>query len=239
MIDIKMMIQQIFSESDCTLNEKQVEQFQLYNDLLLEWNEKINLTGITEPREVIIKHFLDSILINHHIKIDSGQKLIDVGTGAGFPGFPLKIMEPGLKLTLLDSLNKRINYLKEVGNAIGANDVMYVHGRAEDIGNQIVHREQYDFAVARAVANLSILLELCIPFVKVGGYFIAYKGRDIEYEVISSKSALKELGAVIDKILKVNLPMNEGERHFIIIKKVRATPKKYPRKAGTPSKDPL
>lgn len=233
------ILKEVFSQRGFDLTELQVKQFSSYKDLLIEWNEKINLTGITEPRDVAIKHFLDSVLLLDRFELISNSSVIDVGTGAGFPGFPLKIMKPDLNVTMLDSLNKRINYLKEVGNAINTDGISYVHGRAEDIGQDHQHREKYDYAVARAVANLSVLCELCMPFVKVGGYFIAYKGRDVDSEIQGSKKALRELGGEIYSVEEISLPLEEGERHFIIIKKTRPTPSKYPRKAGTPAKKPL
>ncbi|MDF2548638.1 MAG: rRNA methyltransferase [Anaerosolibacter sp.] len=222
-----------------TLSEKQTEQLIKYKDLLLEWNEKMNLTAITDEKEVMIKHFLDALSCATVKQIKEDAKIIDVGTGAGFPGIPLKIYFPKLSLTLLDSLNKRINFLKTVCEDIEVKDVQFVHGRAEDVGANKQHREKYDIAVARAVAELNVLSEYCLPFVRVGGYFICQKGPSIHEEIERGKKAIEILGGRIVDRKDISLPFSEITHNIVIIEKVRNTPTKFPRKAGTPSKNPL
>lgn len=225
------------------LTEEQINQFTIYMELLKEWNQKINLTAIEDDMEIIIKHFVDSMSILPYVK-DERKKLIDVGTGAGFPGIPLKIANPKLEVTLLDSLDKRIKFLNEVINETNISghenisEIRAVHGRAEDFGVNPQYREKFDFAVARAVANLPVLLEYCLPFVKINGYFIAMKGSNTE-EFENSAKALDSLGGKIEKIEKLELPTTNMERNVVIIRKFRQTPTKYPRKAGKPSKEPL
>lgn len=220
------------------IDDKQAEQFLLYKDLLKEWNEKINLTAITEDREIILKHFADclTILTKRDLK---GKTVIDVGTGAGFPGLPLKIAQKGIKLTLLDSLNKRINFLKEVCDKLALEEVDCVHSRAEDGGINPLYREKFDVCVSRAVANLAVLCEYCLPFVKVGGEFIALKGPDAENELMNAKKAISLLGGEVVGIEEVEVPETDLRHNMVIIKKVSATPKRYPRKAGKISKNPL
>lgn len=225
---------------DIELSEQQIDQFYQYYELLIQWNSMINLTAITEMKEVITKHFVDSLSIVK-VKEDLNQKgyhLIDVGTGAGFPGIPLKIVYPDLKVTLLDSLNKRVKFLEDVINKLNLYDIQAIHGRAEDIGKNNVSRETFDICVSRAVANLSTLSEYCIPFVKVGGCFISYKSGKLEEELIHGKGAIKKLGGMIEKIVTFQLP-NSDERSLVMVKKETVTKKKYPRKAGMPSKEPL
>jgi len=219
------------------LSEKQLEQFRIYYEMLVEKNKLMNLTGITEWDEVLEKHFLDSISLIRAIDLKQELKVMDMGTGAGFPGIPLKIAFPDLKVTLADSLNKRVIFLQEVIDELGLEDIEAIHGRAEDLARDKRYREQYDLSVSRAVANLSTLCEYCIPFVKVGGQFISYKSGDCEEEVVASKSAIFLLGGKIKDGLKFQL--GESGRSFIIIDKVKGTPNTYPRKAGTPSKKPL
>jgi 16S rRNA (guanine527-N7)-methyltransferase len=221
------------------LSENQTEQLIKYKDLLLEWNEKMNLTAITDEKEVMIKHFLDALSCATVNQMKEDAKIIDVGTGAGFPGIPLKIYFPNLSLTLLDSLNKRINFLKTVCQEIKVENVQFVHGRAEDVGANKLHREQYDIAVARAVAELNVLSEYCLPFVKVGGYFICQKGPNIQEEMERGKKAIETLGGKIVDRKDILLPFSEITHNIVIIEKVRNTPTKFPRKAGTPSKNPL
>ncbi|MFT9496806.1 16S rRNA (guanine(527)-N(7))-methyltransferase RsmG [Anaerosolibacter sp.] len=222
-----------------TLSEKQTEQLIKYKDLLLEWNEKMNLTAITDEKEVMIKHFLDALSCVTVKQMKEDAKIIDVGTGAGFPGIPLKIYFPKLSLTLLDSLNKRINFLKTVCEDIEVKNVQFVHGRAEDVGANKQHREKYDIAVARAVAELNVLSEYCLPFVRVGGYFICQKGPSIHEEIERGKKAIEILGGRIVDRKDISLPFSEITHNIVIIEKVRNTPTKFPRKAGTPSKNPL
>ena len=205
--------------------------------MLIDWNSKINLTAITNEDDVWLKHFVDSCTINKYIP--SNSKIIDVGTGAGFPGVPLKIVRDDISLTLLDSLNKRISFLKELTNELQLDKVEFIHGRAEDIAQDKNYREQFDIATARAVANLSTLSEYCLPFVKVGGYFICMKAGNVQDEIEEAKNAIDKLGGTIEKIDSFTLPNSDIERTIILIKKIKNTPKTYPRKAGTPSKNPI
>lgn len=213
------------------------EKFAVYMELLREWNEKINLTAITDEEGILVKHFFDSCSISEFV--DNNSKIIDVGTGAGFPGLPLKIVNDTLNLTLVDSLNKRINFLNEVKNKLGLKNVETVHGRAEDVGIDKKYREKYDFAVSRAVAELRILVEYLLPLVKVGGKVIAMKGPNIDEEVENAKRAVKLLGGEIERIESFRLGNTDNERTVIIIKKIKNTESKYPRKAGIPRKNPL
>ena len=217
-----------------TLNEEQIQNFYKYMNLLLEWNEKINLTAITEPSEVILKHFVDSMTIEKYLC--KGQKVIDVGTGAGFPGIPLSIVRVE-NITLLDSLNKRIIFLEEVIKNLKLKNIKAVHARVEEFAKNKKEREKYDIATSRAVAPLNVLLEYLLPLVKVGGKCICMKGSNIE-EINEARNALKVLGGEIEKIEKINLPESDITRNIIIVKKVKETPLKYPRKPGTPSKEP-
>lgn len=219
------------------VNDEVLNKFCAYMTNLLEWNEKINLTAITEEDDIILKHFIDSLTILEYIPEKSN--VIDVGTGAGFPGIPLKIVREDINMTLMDSLNKRITFLNEVINKLGLKKINAIHSRAEELAKMPEHREKYDIAVSRAVANLSTLSEYMIPFVKVGGKCICMKGSNIEEELKTAKNAIKELGGEIEKVINFKLPDSDNERNIIIIKKVRNTKSKYPRKAGMPSKEPL
>ena len=220
-----------------TLSEQQLEQFELYYEMLIEKNKVMNLTAITEFDEVLEKHFLDSVALIRAVDLQQPLKVMDLGTGAGFPGIPLKIVFPNLKITLADSLNKRVLFLQEVIQALGLTDIEAVHGRAEDLAREKSQRQQYDLCVSRAVANLSTLSEYCLPFVKIGGKFVSYKSGDCNEEVTNSKSAVFLLGGKITDTVKFDL--GEAKRTFVILDKVKGTPKEYPRKAGTPSKKPL
>lgn len=222
-----------------TLTDKQIEQFEKYYELLVEWNKVMNLTGITEFDEVMQKHFVDSVAAAKYAEMEKVNSLIDVGTGAGFPGIPLKIVYPHIKVTLLDSLNKRIKFLEEVVDNLGLTGIETVHGRAEDAAKKAEYREQFDLSVSRAVANLASLTEYCLPFVKVGGKFVSYKSVSVDEEITQSKKAVYVLGGEIGKVEKFNLPESDMERSLVIIEKKRSTPKKYPRKAGMPTKEPL
>lgn len=221
------------------LSEKQLEQFQCYYERLIEKNKVMNLTAITEYEEVVDKHFVDSILLGSVKELSGKKRVIDVGTGAGFPGIPLKIVYPEIEITLLDSLNKRVKFLAEVIEELGLTGIQAVHSRAEDLAQDAAHRQQYDICVSRAVANLATLSEYCIPFVKQGGYFISYKSTQIEEELKQAKKAVQVLGGTLEQIETVQIPGTTIERQFVMIRKTGTTPKKFPRKAGTASKTPI
>ena len=224
------------------LEESQMNQFYQYMEMLVETNKVMNLTAITEEKEIVTKHFVDSLsLINVLPELKEGKRIriIDVGTGGGFPGIPLKIAFPSCHITLLDSLQKRVKFLEEVCRQLGLKDIEAIHGRAEDAGQKGDYREGYDCAVSRAVANLSTLSEYCLPFVKVGGVFISYKSGDVEEEAEAAKKAIQILGGKLEEVYPFLLPGTEMKRSFVKIRKVKETGKRYPRKAGTPAKEPL
>lgn len=225
------------SELGIKINQVQLEKFNRYKELLKEWNNKINLTSILDDDDIAIKHFVDSLSIESYIKGDN-ISLIDIGTGAGFPAIPIKIMREDLNITLLDSLEKRIKFLDDVIDKLDLSKIIAVHKRAEELGMDDKYREKFDYATARAVATLPVLLEYCLPFVKKGGVFIAMKGSNVD-EIDDSKNALKILGGEIMDIKEFSLPKSDYKRNVVLIKKVKDTPKKYPRKAGKPSKIPL
>lgn len=222
-----------------TLTEFQKKQFDQFYELLVEWNKVMNLTGITEYEEVNEKHFIDSLSLVKAVDVNKVDTVIDIGTGAGFPGIPLKIAFPHLKVVLLDSLNKRINFLNTVIMELGLKDIKTIHGRAEDYAKQIEFREKFDLCVSRAVANLSTLSEYCLPYVRVGGSFIPYKSGEIDDEVQQAENAIRILGGKLDEVIKFQLPSTEVNRSFVKVNKKQNTGKKYPRKAGLPSKEPL
>lgn len=214
-------------------------KFVKYLKLLKEWNQKINITSIEDDEEIYVKHFLDSILLLSGGSIVEKKSIIDVGTGGGFPGYPLKIVNDNYKVTLLDSLRKRIDFLAEVKNELKFDNIKLIHGRAEDFGQNKNYREKFDICVSRAVAPLNVLSEYCLPFVRKGGYFAAYKSENISQEILSSKNAVRELGGKIKEVKEINLPGTDIVRKIVIIEKCEPTNLKYPRKAGKPSKDPL
>lgn len=224
--------------SDIVLTDEQVEKLTRYYELLIEWNEKMNLTALTEPEDVALKHFCDSILLLKYAEIPEGSSLIDVGTGAGFPSVPVKIVRPDIKLCLLDSLNKRLTFLTEVVNELNLTDVKIVHSRAEDGAKKAELREKFDFATSRAVAQLNVLSEYCLPYVKVGGAFIAMKGKYSEEEISNAKSAIKSLGGKTVKVDTYNLA-DTSERTIININKLSSTDKKFPRTSAKIKSKPL
>lgn len=224
---------------DIGLNREQVLQFELYFELLTKWNDKINLTAITGERDVITKHFIDSVMCLESGVFDDTTKVIDVGTGAGFPGVPLKIAKPSMDVTLLDSLAKRLNFLGEVIDTLGLENVTTVHARAEDGGRVEALREKFDVAVSRAVANLSTLSELCLPFVKTGGCFVSMKGPGVEEELSDADNAISLLGGRVEKIIPYEIPTTDLSHNLVVIRKISKTPAKYPRMAPKPSKDPI
>ena len=233
----EVFFEEMQKKLDIKLNVEQLEKFYKYMGLLIEWNEKMNLTAITEPNEIILKHFIDSLTILKEISDNS--KVVDVGTGAGFPGIPLSIANESLKITLVDSLNKRLIFLQEVIEKLELKNVEIIHSRAEDFGQNKKYRENFDFATSRAVANLSTLSEYLIPLVKINGKCICMKASDVEEEINQAKNAINVLGGTIEKIEEFNLPESDIGRTIIIINKQKNTPAKYPRKAGTPSKEPI
>ena len=219
------------------LSDKQIAQFNLYYELLTAKNKVMNLTAITEYNDVVRKHFIDSMMISRVLDMKKINSLCDVGTGAGFPGIPLKIVYPHIQLTLVDSVGKRVNFLSEVVEKLGLEDVETIHSRTEDLAHNQKYREKYDMVTARAVASMNVLAEYCIPYAKIGGYFAAYKSGNIEEEIENAKNAVKILGGKIEKTDVFEI--YEMGRSIVLIKKASSTPKMYPRKAGTPSKNPL
>ena len=219
------------------INNDQIHKFYKYMQLLLEWNEKINLTAITDEDEIITKHFVDSLTVLKHI--NENDKIIDVGTGAGFPGIPIAIMMPNVKITLLDSLNKRINFLNEVIKELDLKNVETIHSRSEDCGKDMLFREKYDIALARAVANLSTLSEYLLPFVKIKGKMVCMKGSEIEEELKNAEYTIKVLGGKVVQRDEFVLPGSDIKRNIIVVEKEQFTPKMYPRKAGLPAKEPI
>lgn len=240
---MKELLKREVEKIDIQLDNKQLEQFLIYYELLVEWNRVMNLTAITEYKEVVQKHFVDSLSIIKAVDIErlqsESKSVIDIGTGAGFPGIPIKIAFPKLEITLLDSLNKRIRFLNTVIEKLELENIETIHGRAEDYAKQDKYREQYDVCVSRAVANLSTLSEYSLPFVKTRGYFISYKAENVEEEIKKSEKAITLLGGKVDEVIKFNLPDTDIKRAIIKIRKENLTSKKYPRKSGIPSKEPL
>ena len=221
------------------LTEEQTRQFEIYYNCMVEKNKVMNLTAITQPMEVVEKHYLDSLLVVRHVDLSRAISVLDMGTGAGFPGIPLKIVFPHLHVTLADSLNKRILFLDEVIDACGLTGIDTVHGRAEDLGRNNNYREQYDLVVSRAVANLSTLSEYCLPLVREEGLFVSYKSAEIEEELKTAQKAIRLLGGLQSRVEKDTIPGTALERSFVIIQKNQKTPAKFPRKAGMPGKEPI
>lgn len=233
---LELLRELVSSKIGISINENQILQFSTFGDLLVEWNEKFNLTSIVEPEEIIVKHFLDSLTLTHEVQ---GDKVADIGTGAGFPGIPLKIIHGDKAFYLVDSLAKRIDFLQDVIQKLSLEHVETLHSRAEDFGRDTQYRSYFDTVVSRAVARLPVLLEYAIPLLKVGGVFLAAKGSQADEEVKESANALAVLGAQVKDVRKFNLGMGAEHRSIIIIEKIKKTPLQYPRKAGTPAKNPL
>ncbi|MFC4558480.1 16S rRNA (guanine(527)-N(7))-methyltransferase RsmG [Virgibacillus kekensis] len=229
----------ILNEQGIELNEQQIDQFADYHRMLVEWNEKINLTALTEQEDVYLKHFYDSITPAFYHDFTDGLHICDVGAGAGFPSIPLKICFPHIKVTIVDSLNKRINFLNQLAAQLGLSDVAFIHDRAETFGKNAKHRELYDIVTARAVARMSVLSELCLPLVKKNGLFMAMKGSQTHEELKEAANAIELLGGEVQNVNTFSLPGENSERSIVVVSKKRKTPKKYPRKPGTPNKDPL
>ena len=237
-MEIKPILEKAIEAYSIKLRPQQYSQLELYYQLLLQWNEKINLTAITDPQGVAVKHFADSLAFFYFFTVPEGASVIDVGTGAGFPGVVLKIARPDIRLTLLDSLNKRFLFLRELMAQLGL-DATFVPGRAEELGQEIDCREGYDFAVSRAVAQLNILSEYCLPFVRLSGRFVAFKGGDCAEEVARAKQAIAILGGKLSEVHAFELPLGGGSRSLVVAEKVRPTPDKYPRNNGRIKSKPL
>ena len=235
--EFKELMKENLKELNIELSDLQLKQFYNYMNILIEWNKFMNLTGITEPEEVITKHFIDSLTVLD--KVNKNASIIDVGTGAGFPGIPIKIAFPETKVVLLDSLNKRIKFLNEVIEKLKLNNIETIHGRAEEYGRNKNHREKYNIAIARAVAPLNILLEYLMPFVKVNGKCLCMKGSSSEEEIKNSENAIKILGGELIETKEFYIPNTDMRRRIVQVNKIKETNNKYPRKAGTPSKEPL
>lgn len=225
--------------NNIVLNNKQQNQFNDYYKMLVDWNEKIDLTTIIEHQDVYLKHFYDSITPSFYFDFNSNLSICDVGAGAGFPSIPLKICFPELKITIVDSLKKRVNFLNNLIQELELTNVEIFHSRAEDFGKIKTFRESFDLVIARAVARTSVLAELCLPLCKVNGTFIAMKGVNVEKELADSKKAVKVLGGKLEQVIELQLPIEKSDRTIVLIKKNKATPKKYPRKAGTPQRNPI
>ncbi|MEI3611109.1 16S rRNA (guanine(527)-N(7))-methyltransferase RsmG [Pseudogracilibacillus sp. SO30301A] len=230
---------EVLAKKNLRISDQQLNQFKEYYQLLVEWNGKVNLTAITEKGEVFLKHFYDSLTASFYYSFKDVNSVCDIGAGAGFPSIPLKICYPHLKVTIVDSLNKRINFLKQLKETLQLDHVDIIHSRAEDIGQNKKYRENFDVVTARAVARLSVLSEYCLPLCKVGGAFIALKGANSNEELVEAKKALKILGGEVVKNNTFSLPIENSERSIIVINKIKKTAKMYPRKAGTPAKDPI
>lgn len=227
------------AELGITLDNNQLQRFQSFSSLLTEWNSRINLTRIVDPCEIAIKHYLDSLSLLSAIEIPDGSRVMDVGSGAGLPGIPLKIARPDLRVTMLDSVRKRLLFIEAALRELEIEDAEVVHARAEDAGRDPRYREQFDFTVSRAVSRLAVLSELCIPFCGVGGWFVAYKGPDPHEEISAAKSAIGKLGGAVVRAIPLSIPQSDAGRTLILVRKERRTGADYPRKAGVPEREPL
>lgn len=235
----KTQFKTMLAEKGISLNETQMNQFELYFQELVAWNNKINLTAITDEDGVYLKHFYDSISAVFFQDFTKPLKVVDVGAGAGFPSIPIKICFPDLKITIVDSLNKRISFLQHLVSTLKLENVSLFHDRAETFAKNIQHREKYDLVIARAVARMPVLVELCLPLAKIGGVFLAMKGPEVINEIVAGKKAITTLGGAVIRNENLKLPFEESERHFVFIEKRKKTPNLYPRKPGTPNKQPL
>jgi 16S rRNA (guanine527-N7)-methyltransferase len=227
------------SHEGLSFDENKYNQFIKYKDMLQEWNEKINLTAITDDEAIITKHFIDSIKVFRFSQLKTSKRIIDVGTGAGFPGIPMKILMPEIEIVLLDSLNKRVNFLNDVIKSLNLKGIIAVHGRAEDFAREIGYREKFDAVVSRAVANMAVLSELCIPFVKKNGYFIALKGPAAEEEIMDASRAIDVLGGILQETIIVTVEGTDLNHKLVVVKKIKETSRDYPRKAGIVAKKPI
>ncbi|MEF3305300.1 16S rRNA (guanine(527)-N(7))-methyltransferase RsmG [Paenibacillus sp. GYB003] len=239
MDDVKKLFTELLAERQLQLSDKQWEQFETYFRELVSWNEKMNLTGITEREQVYMKHFYDSLSLSFFVPMSELSTIADIGSGAGFPSIPLRIVFPHLRVTIVDSLNKRIQFLNHLVQSLGLEHVTCIHGRAEDVARMNGQRDSYDLVTARAVARLNVLAEFCLPFVRKSGLFAAMKGADPEEELREAAFSLRQLRGVVKSVASFQLPIEQSSRHIILIEKVGATPQKYPRKAGLPLKQPL
>lgn len=238
-MDYLSILEEACRDIGLELTKEQYEQFMKYKDLIQEWNKKVNLTSIKEDEEIVKKHFIDSIKIFKFEEVKNAKRIIDIGTGGGFPGIPMKIVNPDCEMVLLDSLNKRINFLNIVINDLGLKNISTIHGRAEDFAVKPEYREKFDIVVSRAVANMTVLSEFCLPYVNLGKHFVALKGPSVDEELNESKRALSILGGEVEKLIPVKIEDSDLEHNLVVIKKVKNTPKQYPRKAGTANKKPL
>lgn len=229
----------LLGQHGISLTDRQLEQYETYYRVLVEWNEKMNLTAITEREQVYLKHFYDSLTLAFHVPMKDIETMADIGAGAGFPSIPIKIAYPHLKLTIVDSLNKRIHFLQHLSSVLGLEQLTCIHARAEEAGRKAELRDRFDLVSARAVARLNVLNELCLPFVKQGGAFAAMKGSHSAEELEEAKSSIRLLNAKLENVFTFELPVEQSERNIIVLRKVAGTPAKYPRKPGTPSKEPL
>ncbi len=236
---ILLPLMKAFDDLNISYNEEMLQKFERYMEQILWWNEKVNLTAIKDEQEFVIKHFVDSIMCAELISRENINTIIDVGTGAGFPGIPLAIIFPQKQFTLMDSTNKKINIIRDISKEMGLENVSFVHGRAEELGSDPQYREKFDVCVSRAVAGMAVLCEYCLPFVKTGGYFAAYKGKDIDQELADAEKAILILGGVVELIQPFASNGLEIGHKIIYIKKIIKTPEKYPRKAGKPLKEPI